>query len=112
MTLDPMGDAGQVYILKPMTQEDVEEVSRVERQCFTNPWPVSAYRRELKNPRQNFYIVLRDDPNAVDAEAPVSTAALDGASRASRRPRRWAFWPLGQRDVQGTPPPIIGFAGM
>jgi ribosomal-protein-alanine N-acetyltransferase len=47
-----------------MTQEDVEEVGQVERRCFSNPWPLSAYRRELRNPEQNFYIVLRDDPTA------------------------------------------------
>jgi [ribosomal protein S18]-alanine N-acetyltransferase len=103
-----------VYILEPMTQEDVEEVSRVERRCFTNPWPVSAYRRELKNPRQNFYIVLRDDPEADASEAPVSSVAvLDGATlREARRPRRFAFWPLGHRSEKSVPPPIIGFAGM
>jgi ribosomal-protein-alanine N-acetyltransferase len=98
-----------VYILEPMTQEDVEEVSRVERQCFTNPWPVSAYRRELKNPRQNYYIVLRDDPEADVADTPV---VHNGEFREPRRPRRFAFWPLGQRPVESSPPPIIGFAGM
>lgn len=108
-----VGAARQVYILEPMTQEDVEEVSRVERQCFTNPWPVSAYRRELKNPRQNYYIVLRDDPDADAAEEPISTLANpNGASREPRRQRRFAFWPLGQRSQERAAPPIIGFAGM
>ena len=111
--LGAVGAARHVYILEPMTQEDVEEVSRVERQCFTNPWPISAYRRELKNPRQNFYIVLRDDPDADASETPVSSlAAQNGSPREARRPRRFAFWPLGQRSEQATPPPIIGFAGM
>ena len=98
-----------MYIIEPMTQEDVEEVSRVERQCFTNPWPVSAYRRELKNPRQNYYIVLRDDPEADVADVPV---VHNGEAREPRRPRRFAFWSLGQRSVESAPPPIIGFAGM
>ena len=49
-----------VYRLDAMTQEDVPDVSRVERRCFSNPWPVSAYRRELQNPVQNSYVVLRE----------------------------------------------------
>ena len=42
-----------------MGQDDVTEVSRVERRCFANPWPASAYRRELRNREQNYYVVLR-----------------------------------------------------
>ena len=52
-------NAGEpVYRLDIMTQDDVPEVSRVERRCFANPWPASAYRRELQNPAQNYYVVL------------------------------------------------------
>lgn len=93
-----------------MTQEDVEEVSAVERKCFTNPWPVTAYRRELKNTSQNYYIVLRDDPQADGEDQPVVTIGRNG--RDPRRDRRFAFWPLGHRSETRTPPPIIGFAGM
>lgn len=96
---------GPVYIVEPMTQEDVDDVSSVERLCFTNPWPIAAYRRELRNSNQNYYIVLRDDPDADDKEPPVETR------RQSRRPSRFAFWPLGHRSEQDVPP-IIGFAGM
>lgn len=89
-----------------MTQEDVEEVSGVERLCFPNPWPISAYRRELRNPNQNYYIVLRDDPDAeAGSDVPVETR------RESRRQPRFALWPLGQREDRESPP-IIGFAGM
>src|SRR5690606_5001566 len=101
--------AGPVYILEPMTQEDVEEVSVVERLCFTNPWPLAAYRRELKNPSQNYYVVLRDDPDADNEDAPV---LIERQQPSVRRPGRFAFWPLGHRSSRRTPPPIIGFAGM
>ena len=54
-------NAGEpVYRLDIMTQADVPDVSRVERRCFANPWPASAYRRELQNPAQNYYVVLRE----------------------------------------------------
>jgi ribosomal-protein-alanine N-acetyltransferase len=96
-----------VFILEPMTLEDIDEVSRVERKCFTNPWPMAAYRRELRENRQNYYIVLRDDP---EAEAPGEIPVQFGS--APRRQGRFAFWPLGKRDTEKKVPPIIGFAGM
>lgn len=99
-----------VYILEPMTQEDVEEVSSVERLCFTNPWPISAYRRELKNTSQNYYIVVRDDPHAADDDQPLVSVPTQQSD--TRRPTRFAFWPLGHRSTKRTPPPIAGFAGM
>lgn len=106
-----------MYVLEPMTQEDVDEVGQVERLCFTNPWPLSAYRRELRNPEQNYYIVLRDDPTAehVEADEPGSRNGefdLIAPRTISRRPRRFTFWPIGRRQPNVEPPPIIGFAGM
>lgn len=100
-----------------MTQDDVEEVSQVEGLCFSNPWPISAYRRELRNPEQNYYLVLRDDP-AVDYvepdqfDHPNGEFGLIAARLAPRRPRRFIFWPIGRRHAHACQPPIIGFAGM
>lgn len=92
----------------------MEEVGGVERRCFTNPWPLSAYRRELRNPDQNFYIVLRDDPHVSDSieEPHDRDEDLTRVRTGSRRPRRSIFWQLGRRAAKDTPPPIIGFAGM
>lgn len=97
-----------VYILEPMKLEEIEEVSAAEARCFTNPWPQAAYRRELRDTRQNHYIVLRDDP---DAEAEGELPVQFGAST-PRRQGRFAFWPLGHRNTKREAPPIIGFAGM
>jgi [ribosomal protein S18]-alanine N-acetyltransferase len=47
------------YILQTMTQDDIPQVAAVERLCFSMPWPTSAYRRELKTPETNRYIVAR-----------------------------------------------------
>ena len=106
-----------MYVLEPMTQEDVDEVGQVERLCFTNPWPLSAYRRELRNLEQNYYIVLRDDPYAEhletdDVDTRNGEADLIAPRTISRRPRRFTFWPIGRRQQNIEPPPIIGFAGM
>ena len=36
------------------------------RRCFSNPWPTSAYRRELRNPGQNYYILRGPSDDALD----------------------------------------------
>lgn len=89
-----------------MEQTDVPEVSRVERRCFENPWPASAYRRELRNPRQNYYVVLRAGGGA---GGPLAVPARHGEGFLSRLPllhlqRKSAPVPEG--------PHIAGFAGM
>jgi ribosomal-protein-alanine N-acetyltransferase len=50
------------YILENMAQADIPEVASIERLCFSMPWPTSAYRRELKTPETNRYIVARFVP--------------------------------------------------
>ena len=110
-----------VYRLDIMTQDDVPEVSRVERRCFANPWPASAYRRELQNPAQNYYVVLR----AMQAGAPPRSGPDNGQSDADAVqsemlprgpvPRR-SLLSIGrgrQQEAHGREPSaIIGFAGM
>ena len=96
-----------LYRLDPMTFDDVPAVGRVERRCFPNPWPASAYRRELQDQKQNNYIVLR-------ALSPRGSDANDEATQARSVPRR-SLLPLhlGRRhEHEPVPPQIIGFAGM
>ena len=116
-----------MYRIDPMTLDDVPEVSRLERRCFSNPWPTSAYRRELQAPEQNYYVVLREaaaseagpgldgpgDGNGHRLATPDAQANGSGQTRVL--PRR-TLLPLGfgRRGEPGGPrtPPIIGFAGM
>ena len=102
MTDEQQGETGQYY-LEPMRAEDVPEVSRVERRCFTNPWPESAYRRELRNPANNYYAVLR--------------LRREGRSQPLAQPEargRLGLLPLLRRPEPHAPStdPIVGFAGM
>ena len=104
----------RVYVVEPMAEADIDEVSRVEAECFANPWPISAYQRELKRPEQNYYIVLRDEPD-IDGVEPAASSNGDSdwsAPFRSRRPRRFGFWPFGRRDSSTAKAAIIGFAGM
>jgi [ribosomal protein S18]-alanine N-acetyltransferase len=85
--------------LESMEPEDVAEVSQLDHRCFTNPWPQSAYRRELNNPEGNFYVVLRQ--RLPGAQAREAEAAENTLSRVSR----W-LWSEEERDS------IVGYAGM
>ena len=113
-----------VFRIEPMTQDDVPEVSRVERRCFANPWPASAYRRELRAPEQNYYVVLRDrtEPGSLpagsvedDRETPTDGALIRGGLLPRRQILPLPFGRRGESDGEApdaSAPPILGFAGM
>ena len=104
------------YVIRPMRFEDIDAVSEVERECFTTPWPTSAYRRELRDNRMGRYIVLserlEDDqfsanpPQARNAEAPNGSMwrAVDQLLRPFSRGSTSGLSPKKER--------IGGFAGM
>jgi ribosomal-protein-alanine N-acetyltransferase len=101
-----------------MTIEDIPEVARVERRCFSNPWPTSAYRRELQAPNQNHYLVLRaEQPRLPTPEvpAPRTPAGPQPGSGPLRALPRRTLLPLTRRlhgnDGQRVEP-ILGFVGM
>jgi ribosomal-protein-alanine N-acetyltransferase len=91
-----------------MQLDDVAEVGRVEKDCFPTPWPASAYRRELRNPAGNYYLVVRwrppDDPRrSSPAEGPAYTNGRGG----------FHFFSFLQRTPPPAHPhPLVGFAGM
>lgn len=88
------------YYLEPMKLEDVPEVSQLDHRCFTNPWPQSAYRRELANPEGNFYVVLRQKlPGAQIREAERESGGFSLVPR-------WLWSDSEEQD------PIVGYAGM
>lgn len=93
-----------VYRIDPMTQDDVPEVSRLERRCFSNPWPTSAYRRELRLPEQNAYTVLRLVPDAANGRG-------DGAETPARGLSRLPLLAFARRVDHGAGR-IVGFTGM
>jgi ribosomal-protein-alanine N-acetyltransferase len=96
-----------VYVIDEMTLDDIDEVSAVEGRCFPSSWPVSAYRRELRNRNQSFYIVLRDDPDAGVVTTTPRRVIVDG-EEAGRIP----FLPFLRRQGTARRQPILGFAGM
>src|SRR5438270_8024314 len=101
-----------------MQLDDVDEVSRVERECFTTPWPVNAYRRELRENRLSRYVVVRwvgEGTRAASARRAgdqETEAPLAGVRRAVSSLLR----PLGLAEPPATrvaePGAILAFAGM
>jgi len=100
------------YRLTPMRSADVPEIGQVERRCFTNPWPLSAYRRELQHPEQNHYLVLRAEP---PDDPPREPSAANGSG--PRAIARRTLLPLGlgrwaESEPRAGGAPVVGFAGM
>ena len=87
------------FVIEPMTQDDVIEVSQVERRCFSNPWPSSAYRRELRDPEHNYYVTARWRP--------------EGYTEATEeRPRGGLSLLPFIRRPEPAKAPVLGFGGM
>lgn len=98
------------FFIEPMRFDDINEVSRVERRCFSNPWPTAAYRRELRHPDHNYYIVLRGS----DAKS-IQTRERFVDEFADNWRNLRALGLLSFRKQQSPAPgtqPIAGFAGM
>ena len=118
-----------------MQLEDIPEVTAIERQSFTTPWPVYAYRRELKDNRTSRYLVVRrlePEDGLAEATPPPEPApaieqrasAATGASKAQgpapsvvRRAvsRLLPFWrqdELARRRVETRKGTVVGYAGL
>jgi ribosomal-protein-alanine N-acetyltransferase len=84
-----------------MRLEDVPEVVAVDRRCFTNPWPASAYRREVTHPDKNLYIVLKRV-----GEGPLTQPDPKGNGFLTN------ILPFLKDDHGPSEEPIIGYAGL
>jgi ribosomal-protein-alanine N-acetyltransferase len=89
--------------IERMEMADVDEVCRIERRSFSNPWPLSAYRRELRHPEHNSYFVLRAQP---------LERSETGDLRTSRGRFLESILPVRRGDPPADEPHLAGYVGM
>jgi [ribosomal protein S18]-alanine N-acetyltransferase len=79
-------------IVRAMRIEDIEQVTRIERRCYTLPWSTMAYATEIGNPSAH-YTVAVDTRGAVVGyagmwvkmgEAHITTLAVDPSQRGQK----------------------------
>lgn len=90
--------------LDRMSPADIDEVNRIERRSFSNPWPMSAYRRELRRPDHNSYFVLR--------AIPLPAEAGSGEFRTTRGRFLETILPVRRSEPHTDEPHLAGYVGM
>lgn len=49
------------YIVRPMKEEDIHQVSSIEREAFPPPWPATNFKRELRyNTLSHYFVACKD----------------------------------------------------
>ncbi len=62
---------GLAYKVEPMQMGDIQEVTAIERLSFPTPWPMGAYRFEIRrNPRAYYFVVRPQEGRAAQCEKP------------------------------------------
>lgn len=80
-----------VMEIRSMTEKDLEDVVRLEREIYPQPWPHQVFADELTQPGRR-YVVVEDDGNVVGYaglmivmdEAHVTTLAVRPTRRGAR----------------------------
>lgn len=114
-----------------MQLEDIPDVTAIERQSFTTPWPAYAYRREISDNRNSRYIVVRrlDGNNGYatpsgestalprpDATAEADVLQMGHDSTAGLRAILARLWPFSRPAVRTSEAvrrgAVVGYAGL
>ena len=45
----------------PLTMEYIEELTKLEKTCFSEPWSEMTFVKEFENPQSHYYIALKND---------------------------------------------------
>jgi len=89
------------FLIRPMTLDDLPQVSEIDREAFPTAWPLTAYRRELEENRLARYLVaVRRGPGA----EPNPSRVAGG----------WWTWPrrLLKREEIAASELVTGFVGL
>jgi ribosomal-protein-alanine N-acetyltransferase len=101
------------YTVRPMKEEDIPQVSRIEREAFPLPWPATNFKRELRyNTLSHYFVACEDALEGEDAPAEIGTS---GISKKSINDRIKAFMNcLFEKHTTevGQGEKALGFAGL
>lgn len=89
-------------VVTPMSLDDIPAVMAIERASFPRPWPERAYRYELSENPEAYFVVAR----AYEVEAMSATPRSHWQRLAQRLGLQ------GRAPTQRAPHTVVGFAGM
>lgn len=97
------------YSIRRMVKEDLEQVTKIDREAFPSQWPPANYKQELQN-KTAHYIVLCDDTKTIDL--PAETPQKESGILSRLMP-----WRRREPPVRIAPEPvtrqyIVGFSGI
>src|SRR5438094_8925647 len=102
-----MATTTPTFYVDRMMVADIAEVIEIERESFSLPWPINAYKRELQDNRTAHYVVVRKappsgtPPPSPNRESDESKGIFSFLLRRQPPPR-----------AREGPPTIFGYAGL
>jgi ribosomal-protein-alanine N-acetyltransferase len=98
------------YSVRPMSKEDLAQVTEIDREVFPTQWPPPNYRQELQNQLAR-YIIVSDDAKTVEEP---EVKPKKGLYKLASRIMQW--FNINRSPDNDSPPVkrqyIIGFAGI
>jgi ribosomal-protein-alanine N-acetyltransferase len=95
------------YAVETMQIADIPEVVEIEKACFTTPWPASAYKRELNNPKSTRYVIARHY-KIMPPVIPVQTQS----EKRSLLSNLFPFLHKNAENHKSGSDPVVGYGGL
>jgi ribosomal-protein-alanine N-acetyltransferase len=101
------------YTVRPMKEQDIPQVSHIEREAFPPPWPATNFKRELRyNTLSHYFVACEND---LEGEATPARVGNSGGSKKSLTDKIKAFINSlfdKQTPEAGQGEKVLGFAGL
>jgi ribosomal-protein-alanine N-acetyltransferase len=106
-------DWNMVYSVRPMKEQDIPQVSCIERESFPPPWPATNFKKELRcNTLSHYFVACEDEikGNNTPAKAGISESSNKLVTDKIKTFLRRLFEQETPEVAQGQR--ILGFAGL
>lgn len=99
------------YYVRPMCEEDIDQVTDIDHEAFSTQWPPPNFKHELRN-HLNHHIVACEEETDIDKFEVEALPKKDSNGLASRLRRLFGR----QRSLSNEPPPhrshVVGFTSL